>query len=496
MNFMYAVKDRFIESIKTNITDDSQQAILLALLIGYTSELNDDIRQSFTETGIMHLLAVSGMHVGIIFLVLNFMFKGLLKLRKGNIIFIIVVSLMLWIYAGITGFSPSVLRATIMFNFLLIGKNIRKVNFVYNSILVSAFLLLLFEPMLLFHVGFQLSYAAVIGIVFVQPYLNSLLTTRSWIVKTLWPLISVTLSAQFFTLPLILYYFSQFPVYFFLANLLIIPISTLVIYLGFVMVLFDVLGVHSLTWFFALIDSYTMEIMNRIIFYIRQLPFVLIDNIYLSPLMAIILFILITYLCFWIFYKKKSSFFLFSASLVVFILVTTIWNFQNYKKHKLVIYAIPGQTLISYQDRKEGMYIGDSAIIFDTRQLRLYTYRNLIASGISFHNSPRCRIGSKIHTAGVFADGRVICANSTRLLFINHLYSQPQIKGKIKFDYIILGHNPGIKFDELIQSFDFKTVVFDASNSPWKIKQWKAECNKYAIRFKDINETGAMIIDI
>jgi competence protein ComEC len=436
------------------------------------------------------------MHVGLIFMVLNLIFKNLLKLRYGNIIFIIVISLILWIYAGITGFSPSVLRATIMFNFLLIGKNIRKVNFVYNSILVSVFLLLLYEPLLIYNVGFQLSYAAVIGIVFVQPYLNSLLTSKSWVIQKLWPLISVTLSAQFFTLPLILYYFNQFPVYFFLANLLIIPISTFVIYLGFVMVFFDVLGIHALTLFFALIEKYTMELMSLIIFYIRQLPFVMIDNIYINPLMTLFLFITIVFLCFWIFYKKRRDLFLFIASLIVFIISTTVWNFGNLKRDQLVIYAISGQTLISLQEHKKGLYMGDSAIIYNTKQLRLNTYRNLIASGISFQHSPRYVMGNKIKTSNVLIDEKIICANSLRILYLNQSYCSYRIDEKIKVDIILLTHNPKVKLNKLKSCIDFKQVVFDGSNSPWKIKQWKSDCEKYAIKYYDVNEKGALIIDI
>jgi len=496
MKSMFHVRSVFLKSVRANIKEDSQQAILLALLIGYTNDINDDIRQSFTETGIMHLLAVSGMHVGLIFMVLNLIFKSLLKLRYGNILFIIIITLILWAYTGITGFSPSVLRATVMFNFLLIGKNIRKVNFIYNSILVSIFLLLLFDPLMIYNVGFQLSYAAVIGIVFVQPYLNSLLTSKSWVLQKLWPLISVTLSAQFFTLPLILYYFSQFPVYFFISNLLIIPISTLVIYLGFVMVFFDVLGIQILTFVFAFITKYTMELMTRIIFYIRQLPFVLIDNIYISPLMTLFLFMVIIFLCFWVFYKKKRNLILFVVSLIVFVLSVTIWNFKNLKRDQLVIYGIPGQTLISVQEHKTGCYIGDSTIIYNTKQLKLNSYRNVIASGISFHHAPKYLLDNKIETGNLFVNNRIICANSVRILYLDQAYRSCSHGVRIKFDILLIAHNPKIKLDELKNDFDFKQVVFDGSDTPWKIKQWKSDCEKNNIKFYDINTSGAMIIDI
>jgi competence protein ComEC len=496
MNFMFAIRSSFIKSIRANIQDESQQAILMALLIGYTSEINDDIRQSFTDTGIMHLLAVSGLHVGIIFLVLNLFFKGLLKLRYGNIIFIVVISIILWMYAGITGFSPSVLRATIMFNFLLIGKNIRKVNFIYNSILVSVFFLLLYDPYLIYHVGFQLSYAAVIGIVFVQPYLNSLLTTKIWVIRKLWPLISVTISAQFFTLPLILYYFSQFPVYFFISNLLIIPISTFVIYFGFVMVFFDVLGIHALTWFFTMLVKYTMELMTLIIFYIRQLPFVLIDNIYLNPLMTLILFIVILFMCYWIFYRKKRDLILFLGALVLFIISATIINFRNQKNDRVVIYAVQGQTLIGVQKHKAGYYIGDSAIIYNTKQLRMNTFRSMIASGINFRSTPRYLIKNELQNPDIFINRGLISSNSFRILCIDDSFRYNEFQPRIKVDIILITHNPFIKPDDLKNSFDFGEIVCDGSNSKRAIQKWKNFCEKSGINFYDINTQGARIIDI
>jgi competence protein ComEC len=496
MRAMFRIRNVFHESIRANFKDESQQAILLALLIGYTSEITDEIRQSFTDTGIMHLLAVSGMHVGLIFMVLNLIFKSLLKLRYGNIFFIIAITIILWIYAGITGFSPSVLRATIMFNFLLIGKNIRKVNFIYNSILVSIFFLLLYDPLLIYNVGFQLSYAAVIGIVFVQPYLNSLLTSKSWIIQKLWPLISVTLSAQFFTLPLILYYFSQFPVYFFISNLLIIPISTLVIYLGFVVVFFNVLGVSSFTFIFAFITKYTMELMTRIIFYIRQLPFGLIDNIYLNSFMALILFIAILYMCFWIFYKNRRYLILCLVSLIVFVFSISIWNFKNLKREQLVIYGIPGQTLIAIQEHKKGYYIGDSSIIYNSKQLRINSFRNMIESGISFRNTPRYIIDHKIENNNLIVNNRLICANSIRILCLDHAYHPCFSTERIKVDFLLLAHNPIVKIEDLKKDYEFMQIVFDCSDTPWKIKQWKSDCEKQQIKYYDINSSGAMIIDI
>ena len=169
---------------------------------------------------------------------------------------------------------------------------------------------------------------------------------------------------------------------------------------------------------------------------------------------------------------------------------------MNLQKYQLVIYAIPGKTLISLQEHKKGLYIGDSAIIYDNKKLRLNTFRNMIASGISFRNSPRFVIGSKITTANFVADGEIINANSLRILYLDQSYKPYRLTEKIKVDIILLAHNPKVKFAQLKSTYDFKQVVFDGSNAPWKIKKWKLDCAKLSIKYNDINENGAMIIDI
>ena len=181
---------------------------------------------------------------------------------------------------------------------------------------------------------------------------------------------------------------------------------------------------------------------------------------------------------------------------MIFVITITVWNIGNLKRDQLVIYAIPGKTLISLQEHKKGLYIGDSAIIYDSKQLRLNTYRNLIASGISFHHSPRYLIGNRIETDNLLADCKIISANSLRILYLDQSYYSRRMDERIKVDIILLAHNPKVKFNELKKYFDFKQVVFDGSNAPWKIKQWKSDCKKYAVKFNDINENGAMIIDI
>ncbi|EMR02024.1 ComEC/Rec2 family competence protein [Cesiribacter andamanensis] len=205
-------------------------AVVAAMVLGQRSELNRSLRQAYADAGVMHVLAVSGLHVGLVFAVLLWLLRYLQGSFWRRLLWLVVALLLLWSYAWLTGLSPSAQRATWMFSIIALGKlSVRKGN-IYNSIALSAFILLLWNPLLLLQVGFQLSYAAVIGIVYLQPRISRLYMPRHRWIRRIWELMAVTLAAQLATFPLGLYYFNQFPTYFFMGNLLAIPLATLILY--------------------------------------------------------------------------------------------------------------------------------------------------------------------------------------------------------------------------------------------------------------------------
>ena len=204
--------------------------VLAALSFGYVDELDPDLREQYNVTGITHILAVSGMHVGIIYFLLDFLLRFLDRSRPLRRVKAVVILLLIWSYAFITGLPPSAFRATLMFSLVAVGRMFGGRSSVYNTLSMSAFFMLLVNPNLLFHVGFQLSYAAVVGIVYLQPRLYRLLSPRNRPAKWLWSLLTMSVAAQVGTMPLTLYYFQTFPNYFLLTNLVAIPASTLVLY--------------------------------------------------------------------------------------------------------------------------------------------------------------------------------------------------------------------------------------------------------------------------
>ncbi len=251
----------------------------------------------------MHILAVSGMHVGIIYILLNtiLIFS---KNKYGKVIKVIIIVISLWLYAFITGLTPSVCRAALMFSFIAIGSIYSKQNNTYNSIFSSAFILLIINPFNFFSIGFQLSYVAVLGIVALQPIIYKSIYVKNYILDKTWSLFSVTLAAQIATTPLTLYYFHNFSTYFWLSNLIIVPMIPIITYLAILILIVP---------FLPIIQEYTsklliicIDIMNFVVAKIEVLPMYLITNIYINKIHILLMYSVIVIVFSYITIRKNK----------------------------------------------------------------------------------------------------------------------------------------------------------------------------------------------
>jgi competence protein ComEC len=268
------VLDRIGHSLAQVINDkigrpESRQ-IALALLLGKKDSLDKEIREAYSETGTMHILAVSGLHVGIIYAILLLPIRGFK--REGTITFfyLILVIFIIWLYALLTGFSPSVVRASTMFSLMTFGQLRRRKSSIWNILAFSAIITLIVNPDVIFDIGFQLSYVAVAGIVGIQPLIVHWWLPKSPILEYFWQLAAVSLAAQLVTFPLSVLYFHQFPSYFLLANLLIVPLAFLIMSVGVPFLVFGQMPVfgEALAW---LLD-FLIYIQNELTFLIQNLP--------------------------------------------------------------------------------------------------------------------------------------------------------------------------------------------------------------------------------
>jgi competence protein ComEC len=326
-----------INLLKKHISNDESVQVISALTLGYRKELTEETRSYFASTGAMHVLAVSGLHVGMIYLFLSSVFAFLKRTKFGNILFLVIIAGILWSYALLTGFSPSVQRATVMFTFILFGNSINRTASIYNSIAASAFILLLFNPKLIHEVGFQLSYSAVISIVFFFPRLEKFFSPKSKALKWMWQLLCVSVSAQLGVSALSVYYFHQFPSYFWLSNFLVVPAAYFILAFTFLLFVFS-----PLSWAAAIISKLLSATTFCTIFFLRKidgLPFALAENVSVSAPQLFCSLGLFISLAFFIKEKRKVYFFLINGFVLFFLLSGLIEKSQYFNQKKIIYYA-------------------------------------------------------------------------------------------------------------------------------------------------------------
>jgi len=227
------------------IGDGNEISLLKAVCLGDRSDLSKELKEAYSNAGAMHLLAVSGLHMGLIWWVLYHLFAWMVRLTGREIFRSLCIIAILWIFAFVTGFSSSVSRSATMFTLFTAGRLMCQRMQAINGILVSAFLLILIEPSRMLEVGFQLSYVAILGIVALYPTLRRLLSIKNRVLSRIWEGALVSFTAQISTAPLVIYYFHQIPVYSLITSMVTIPLLSLLIALFVISVPFMVAGIGS-----------------------------------------------------------------------------------------------------------------------------------------------------------------------------------------------------------------------------------------------------------
>lgn len=333
--------------LRNNILDYFKQlnltpsafGVISALTVGDKSYLDAETKSAFVNSGTIHILAVSGMHVALLFWLLQQLTKPLMFWKRGKVIRFVLVMVVIWIYAMITGLTPSVVRASVMFTFWMIGDASNRNNNIYNTISASALLLLALDPDNLFDAGFQLSYLAVLGIVVFYKDIYNWIYVKNKVLKYLWSGIAVSLAAQLFTLPVTLYDFHQFPNYFLLANTLALPLSTVILYgsiLALVLAPFKILWI-PLGWVLKIL----VGCMNAALVWVENLPYALTTGINISVLVAISLFLLVIAFRAFLFNRKATYLIL---SLVILVFISISWVFEKFrveKSREIIVFNSP-----------------------------------------------------------------------------------------------------------------------------------------------------------
>lgn len=329
-------QEKLVSQLKEKLHSAQAFQVVAAIALGYRDELSQETQSYFISTGAIHVLSVSGLHVAMIFLFLNNLFSFLKRSNTGNILYFIIITAGLWGYALLTGFSPPVQRAVVMFSFILIGNSLSRPASIYNSIAASAFFLLFSDPDLIFDVGFQLSYMAVTSIVFFYPRLSGLLRTENRPAKYAWQLACVSIAAQIGASPLSIYYFNQFPLYFWLSNFVVVPAGYLILALTGAFLAFSDFGfvASAIAEILCITADATLFLLKKI----GDLPGAVVDRLSVSLFQFFCLFTILGLLMLFIVYKKHVLLFGGVFCLLLFQLAGLVQKAALFNQRVLIVY--------------------------------------------------------------------------------------------------------------------------------------------------------------
>jgi competence protein ComEC len=350
----------------------NELSVASALVLGYRSELDRELMSAYAGAGATHVLAVSGLHVGIVYLILNFLLRFMERTKTGMTLKLVLLILFLWGYACLTGLSPSVSRAATMFTFVAIGKGISRDTNIFNTLAISAFCLLLWEPLIVMQVGFQLSYLAVIGIVLIQPRLFNLWVIENRFFDWAWSITCVSIAAQVATFPLGLLYFHQFPNLFLVSNLLVIPAATMILYLGFC--LFLASWWQPTLLFFGFLLQKTISILNLVVVWIERIPYSVLSGIDISTLESLMIYAMIAGLLAFVIQKQQFSLYVSLILMVAFLTMQIVEVNQQHHQRFSTIYNVRNETVVAFANGTDLTFLSsskfrddDSAMLFNVK---------------------------------------------------------------------------------------------------------------------------------
>jgi competence protein ComEC len=500
-----------------------EYAVANALILGIRDELDAYILSAYAASGAMHILSVSGLHVGILFIILSSFLKYIKKLRYGQVLFAVVMLVLLWFYAFVTALSPSVLRSVAMFTCVVIAQAILRKNNIFNALSISAFLLLCWDPYLLMSVGFQLSYLAVVGIVLLTPGLMRLIdipdpyaSYRKWhfwkklksrrdygrffrslfhgSLNWLWNVTCVSITAQLITFPLGLYYFHQFPTYFLVANPFVLLLSALVLPLGLALVVLS-----WLPWVSTLLGiplKWILWLLNSSVFMTEKLPYALLSGIRFSFEETMLLYLLIlSFIC--LFEFRNFSFLRLSFLLVVALAGlnwTQVWIQRQ--QHLVVIHSIRNHSVMSLIEGNQAWLLSDSAFmenrpLFNFHLANYWCKKGVLKTERVVWGSTSSRIAFQDY--GYFS---LMVWHGKTFLYINKSLGNNKIwLSDPRIDYLIIREGAVKNLATLVTNLSVKQLVLDTSNKPYLATRLSNQAVDFGIPCHDLAKQGALQAD-
>lgn len=496
--FSYRFRDILLESLQRCGLSGDEFGVTAAILLGYDDDLADEVRKNYVAAGSMHILCVSGMHVGIIYLLASALL-GLLNRKKWMKVFKqFLLLFLIWFYAMIAGLSPSILRSALMISFVIVGDVLQRKGFAINSIAASAFVLLCVNPFNLFEIGFQLSYAAVIGIVVLQRPIYGWLCFRNKLADKIWEITAVALAAQIATIPFTLFYFNQFTTYFWLSNLFMTPISFVVIMGGMILLL--VSWIPFLNVFVGRMVWGLVYVMNFLVGRVERIPFALIKGLYVNGFEFFLLLVVFVLILVGAKVKEDrvtkreqhivimvlSVLLVFSASLLYRV-------YSHGRQDGMVVYSLRKHTAIDCILGNEHVLLADTSLLIDKSAVD-YSLTGFWAQR-SLSPNPVC-VGFDEDFKNDFVEKRsnLISFGGKLMVLWDEKWFSDSLSYRIPADYVLVTGKQKPDVVSVMRGYEVGRLLIDGSVPVYLAEKWKSQADEAGLPYYNIAD-GALVLE-
>lgn len=490
--FAYRFRDRLLSVLRQSGITGDEFGVAAAILLGYDESLPAQVRKNYVAAGSMHILCVSGMHVGIIYLLASFLLSFLGRGKRMARVRKLVLLFLIWFYALLTGLSPSIMRSALMISLLIVGELIHRKGFALNSIAASAFVLLLVDPNHLFAIGFQLSYAAVAGIVLLQKPIGDLLLFKNKLLDKIWEITAVSLAAQIATMPFAIYYFNQFTPYFWLSNVFMTPLSFLVILFGMLLLLVSwvpVMGalLGKLVWML-------LHVMNGLVSWVEHLPLSLVKGLYMDDLQFVMSLVLLVLL--WLFVAlRKKRMMMEMLVLSSFFALTLAWRSQRLScQSYMVVYSLRSHTAIGFVDGFNSVVLCDRGLWSDPSAVD-YSLKGHWAEAQLPMNPPCYALDEEFVNEVAVKRKHLVSSHGLLLAFWDPSMKLDGTSGRITVDYLMVREKQKPDLQSVVDSYSIGMLLIDGSVPSYLAQEWARQAEELRIPCRDVHD-GAFFVNL